>query len=228
VAVGRRPIPMLAVRHGRGALGMREDAEPGEPAPGSDRTFCAACGSRVRGDLDPHACDLAGIAVVLLVQTGHWPVPSARAWLTLLRHGALGQVARKRSAASPGGWSARRSPRPPPARPPTCSPCYLQSVRLAEQVTRAAHGWPRRPSAGLSAGIAGSGQRLILRRKTYALARCAPRETAVEPDAMDYNIHLVLHADTGQDAAICRVGFLGSVAFGGGVHPTPRCPRSAR
>jgi hypothetical protein len=107
VTVGRRSIAMRAVRHGRGALGMREEADPGERAPllfGPH--LLRGVRIQVRGDLDPHACDFAGTAVALLARAAHRPVRSARVRLTQLRHGALGDVGVYR----PAGVSSSTGP----------------------------------------------------------------------------------------------------------------------
>ncbi|WP_243866836.1 sigma 54 modulation/S30EA ribosomal C-terminal domain-containing protein [Actinophytocola oryzae] len=50
------------------------------------------------------------------------------------------------------------------------------------------------------------GEREVVRYKAYPLARCTPDRAALTMDVLDYDFHLFVDADTGQDSVICRVG----------------------
>jgi hypothetical protein len=49
-----------------------------------------------------------------------------------------------------------------------------------------------------------AGERAVVRRKSYALARETPDEAAVEAELMDYDFHLFTERRTGQDGVIYR------------------------
>lgn len=49
-------------------------------------------------------------------------------------------------------------------------------------------------------------QREIVRRKQVTLSQCCPDEAALTMDLMDYDFHLFVDADTGQDSLAYRVG----------------------
>ncbi|GIH21466.1 sigma 54 modulation/S30EA ribosomal C-terminal domain-containing protein [Rugosimonospora africana] len=160
---------------------------------------------QVRGDLDPDAYGFADTAVALLARAAHRPVRSARVRLTHLPGPTAGRVVaqavlslagrllRAQTSATLAGHAA-----------------YTLSERLADQIARAGQGWPPRPwpPPATASEPVELPQRscLIVRRKTHPLACCPPRDAATHMDAMDYNIHLFIDADTGQDAAIYRVG----------------------
>lgn len=48
-------------------------------------------------------------------------------------------------------------------------------------------------------------ERAVIRRKTFALARCDVDEAAFDMEAMDYDFHLFTEARTGQDSVLYRV-----------------------
>ncbi len=52
-------------------------------------------------------------------------------------------------------------------------------------------------------------RRVIVRRKEYALRRCTPMDAARVMDAMDYDAHLFVDAETGEDAVVHWAGPLG-------------------
>lgn len=81
------------------------------------------------------------------------------------------------------------------------------SARLAAQVRRltgAWHDWPwpdpTRPALALS------GPGAIVREKPYRLAVRAPCPAIAAMSAMDYDVHLFIDAETGQDAIVYRAG----------------------
>jgi ribosome-associated translation inhibitor RaiA len=49
-----------------------------------------------------------------------------------------------------------------------------------------------------------AGERVVVRRKSYALARETPDEAADEAELMDYDFHLFTERSTGQDAVVYR------------------------
>jgi ribosome-associated translation inhibitor RaiA len=49
-----------------------------------------------------------------------------------------------------------------------------------------------------------AGERVVVRRKSYALARETPEEAAAEAELMDYDFHLFTERSTGQDGVIYR------------------------
>jgi len=51
-----------------------------------------------------------------------------------------------------------------------------------------------------------SGRRDIVRRKYCTPVRCTPDQAALAMDLMDYDIHLFVDAETGEDSAIYRIG----------------------
>lgn len=51
-----------------------------------------------------------------------------------------------------------------------------------------------------------NGRREIVRRKYCTPVRCTPDQAAFTMDLMDYDIHLFVDAETGEDSAIYRVG----------------------
>lgn len=59
---------------------------------------------------------------------------------------------------------------------------------------------PRVPVTGVS------GRREIARRKYCTPAHCTPDQAALTMDLMDYDIHLFVDAETGEDSAIYRIG----------------------
>ncbi|WP_235022712.1 sigma 54 modulation/S30EA ribosomal C-terminal domain-containing protein [Amycolatopsis alkalitolerans] len=65
----------------------------------------------------------------------------------------------------------------------------------------ARHAHNRPPAVALPAA-----RRKIVRRKQYPLARSHPDEAALAMDVMDYDFHLFVDADTGQDSLVYRVG----------------------
>ncbi|WP_324194564.1 sigma 54 modulation/S30EA ribosomal C-terminal domain-containing protein [Nocardia blacklockiae] len=80
--------------------------------------------------------------------------------------------------------------------------------RSVDRLTRAAgfRLWPdpaRPPLASVT------GRRVIVRRKECALRMCAPMEAARVMDAMDYDAHLFVDAETGEDAVVYWAGPLG-------------------
>lgn len=50
-----------------------------------------------------------------------------------------------------------------------------------------------------------AGERTIVRRKSFALVRETPADAAVEMEAMGYDFHLFIDAETGEDSVIARV-----------------------
>lgn len=89
----------------------------------------------------------------------------------------------------------------------------LLRTRLCDHITRLAHpavprAWPdafRRHSQP-PAVLIPPAQRKIVRRKRYRLARCRPDEAALTMDVMDYDFHLFVDTDTGQDSVVYRTG----------------------
>lgn len=89
----------------------------------------------------------------------------------------------------------------------------LLRTRVRDQVTRLARPglprpWPeayrrhtQRPSVAVP-----SAQRTIVRDKRYPLSCCRPDEAALTMDVMDYDFHLFVDADTGQDSLAYRIG----------------------
>jgi hypothetical protein len=59
-----------------------------------------------------------------------------------------------------------------------------------------------RPAARLPYYPRPAGERVVVRRKTYALAQEAPDEAAAEAELMDYDFHLFTERSTGQDAVV--------------------------
>ncbi|MCP2246599.1 sigma 54 modulation/S30EA ribosomal C-terminal domain-containing protein [Lentzea aerocolonigenes] len=51
-----------------------------------------------------------------------------------------------------------------------------------------------------------NGQREIVRRKYCTPVRCTPDQAARTMDLMDYDVHLFVDAETGEDSAIYRIG----------------------
>ncbi|WP_236795428.1 sigma 54 modulation/S30EA ribosomal C-terminal domain-containing protein [Amycolatopsis sp. GM8] len=89
----------------------------------------------------------------------------------------------------------------------------LLRARLSGHLTRLAHpvvprSWPDadRRRSGPPAVEIKPAQRRIVRRKCYPLARCRPDEAALVMDVMDYDFHLFVDADTGQDSMVHRIG----------------------
>lgn len=90
---------------------------------------------------------------------------------------------------------------------------HLLRMRLGEQLARlASSGTPRpwpapthRVQRPEFADLPGQ-DREIVRRKAFALRRCTPDQAALTMDLMDYDFHLFIDAETGQDSVICRVG----------------------
>lgn len=88
---------------------------------------------------------------------------------------------------------------------------HLLRARLGAQVARLANPSVARPwIAGRSALVVpaplSSGGGEIVRRKSCTLVRCTPDRAALVMDVMDYDFHLFVDAETGQDAVIYRVG----------------------
>jgi hypothetical protein len=87
----------------------------------------------------------------------------------------------------------------------------LLRVRLAEQVTRLANSsaprqWPAHGASLVEPVPRPVGPPRIVRRKPCELRTCSPDEAALTMDVMDYDFHLFIDADTGQDSMIARVG----------------------
>ncbi|MFI7119772.1 sigma 54 modulation/S30EA ribosomal C-terminal domain-containing protein [Amycolatopsis sp. NPDC049868] len=89
----------------------------------------------------------------------------------------------------------------------------LLRARLTDQLTRVTHPqvarpWPqpqrRHDRPALLPRPAG--KREIVRRKRYPLATCAPDQAALLMDVRDYDFHLFIDADTGQDSIVYRAG----------------------
>ncbi|GEL18647.1 sigma 54 modulation/S30EA ribosomal C-terminal domain-containing protein [Pseudonocardia asaccharolytica] len=87
----------------------------------------------------------------------------------------------------------------------------LLRSRLSEQIARlrnpdVGRTWPP-PGGPRSIPAAGSTDpRRIVRTKSYELKHCSPDQAALFMDVMDYDFHLFVDADTGQDSVIYRVG----------------------
>ncbi|MPZ81775.1 MAG: hypothetical protein GEV28_15760 [Actinophytocola sp.] len=86
----------------------------------------------------------------------------------------------------------------------------LLRARLRDQIAlltgpRQPRRWPQ-DIAPLHARVQPVGQREIVRRKCYPLACCTVEEAALTMDLMDYDIHLFVDVDTGEDSVVYRVG----------------------
>ncbi|MFC5995362.1 sigma 54 modulation/S30EA ribosomal C-terminal domain-containing protein [Pseudonocardia hispaniensis] len=87
----------------------------------------------------------------------------------------------------------------------------LLRSRLTEQIARlrspdTGRPWPPPGGPRLLPAPGATVPRRIVRTKSYALARCAPDQAALFMDVMDYDFHLFVDADSGQDSVIYRVG----------------------
>ncbi|MGS2811376.1 sigma 54 modulation/S30EA ribosomal C-terminal domain-containing protein [Nocardia sp. MW-W600-9] len=112
-------------------------------------------------------------------------------------------------------------------------------TRVEESLTRRGSSWRPRPwpdPARPALEVAAPGR--LARRKTVVPARCGPAAAAQVMDAMDYDAHLFVDAETGQDAVVYRAGPSGvrlarqrelrppCGGFGADIPPiilTPRC-----
>lgn len=81
-------------------------------------------------------------------------------------------------------------------------------------------------------------EREVVRHKAYPLARCTPDQAALTMDLLDYDFHLFVDAETGEDSMVYRVGPTGyrlarltamappagpgAVPLTTNVHPIPR------
>ncbi|MFD7847251.1 sigma 54 modulation/S30EA ribosomal C-terminal domain-containing protein [Nocardia sp. NPDC059764] len=80
-------------------------------------------------------------------------------------------------------------------------------VRLERQVLAAQKAWQPRPwpetaRRSLDAPLPGS----ISRRKSVPLQSISPMEAAMMMDSMDYDAHVFIDSDTGEDAVVYRAG----------------------
>lgn len=88
----------------------------------------------------------------------------------------------------------------------------LLRVRLGQQVARLAMPWAPRPwpdsgpRRARPQPLRPVGRSEIVRQKTVSLVRCAPDEAALTMDLMDFDVHLFVDADTGEDSVVYRVG----------------------
>src|SRR5437899_2854592 len=89
----------------------------------------------------------------------------------------------------------------------------LVRTRLGEQIARLAapslpRAWPERTErrARPEPLARPAAERGIARRKSCPLARCAPDQAALTMDLMDYDVHLFIDTDTGQDSVLYRTG----------------------
>lgn len=84
----------------------------------------------------------------------------------------------------------------------------LLRQRLREQVARLGGANPAQSWRGPTArwwSAQPSGPRIV-RHKDYPLARCHPGEAALTMDVMDYDFHLFVDDETGEDSIVFRVG----------------------
>lgn len=87
----------------------------------------------------------------------------------------------------------------------------LLRARLAAQVARlgdpaAPRPWPPHHPGAPAPVPSTRGRAEIVRRKCYHLARCTPDRAALTMDVLDYDFHLFVDAETGQDSVLYRVG----------------------
>lgn len=87
---------------------------------------------------------------------------------------------------------------------------YLRA-RLGAQVARLAspnvpRAWPAEGGSRIVPVPRPVGQREIARCKCHPLEECTPDRAALVMDVMDYDFHLFVDAETGQDSVIYRVG----------------------
>lgn len=87
----------------------------------------------------------------------------------------------------------------------------LLRTRLGEQVTRLTHpgeprGWPDTGTHRPEPAPCPPDRRAIARRKCYPLTACTPDQAALTMDVMDYDVHLFVDAETGEDSVVYRVG----------------------
>jgi hypothetical protein len=89
---------------------------------------------------------------------------------------------------------------------------YLTAWRLEEQLQRAAdpygvRSWPESPCRHRPEPIwVSPGDRHIVRRKSVQLMRSDPVAAAWAMDTMDYDFHLFVNTETGEDSVVYRVG----------------------
>lgn len=106
----------------------------------------------------------------------------------------------------------------------------LLRARLDRQVTRISQPqvprpWPERPRRPVSPALVSRapGERELVRRKQFQLAVSSPDEAALAMDVRDYDFHLFVDAETGQDSLVYRVGPTGyRLARVSGIAPIPR------
>ncbi|MFF5989640.1 sigma 54 modulation/S30EA ribosomal C-terminal domain-containing protein [Prauserella flavalba] len=85
----------------------------------------------------------------------------------------------------------------------------LLRARLREQVASLTGPRTFRPWRGAAPEVPSArprGPREIVRRKEFPLTRCDPAEAAFTMDLSDYDFHLFVDADTGEDSVVHRAG----------------------
>lgn len=84
----------------------------------------------------------------------------------------------------------------------------LVRERLRQHLARLTDAGTARPWRGPAARwwSAQPGEPRIVRHKDYSLARCHPGEAALTMDVMDYDFHLFVDGETGEDSIVFRVG----------------------
>ncbi len=173
--------------------------------------------TQTRGTVPEGAVDLAVHRISSLLHAASEPVLFARVRLTMSADPAVQRPAIAQANVDLNGRLIRAQAAGETMRAAVEHVCDRLRIRLerAERNWQAVRGgrpvpgpgeWRHQslPAARLPYYPRPRGERAVVRRKSYAVARQSPDEAAADAELMDYDFHLFTEATTGQDSVIYR------------------------